>query len=80
MGRLIAQAVQAPLVSRKAGKKILGTSSDSPSKQDINALKELLESGKIVPAIDRRYPLDQLAEAIGYVETGHARAKVVVTI
>ena len=43
-------------------------------------LKELLESGKVVPVIDQRYTLEQVPEAIRYVETGRARGKVVITM
>ena len=43
-------------------------------------MKELLEAGKVVPVIDRRYPLSQVAEAIRYLEEGHARGKVVITV
>ncbi len=43
-------------------------------------LRELLETGKIKPVIDRIYPLSDVAEAIGYVETGRAKGKVVLTI
>jgi NADPH:quinone reductase-like Zn-dependent oxidoreductase len=39
----------------------------------------MLESGKVVPVIDRRYPLSDTAEAIRYLEEGHAQGKVVIT-
>jgi NADPH:quinone reductase-like Zn-dependent oxidoreductase len=51
-----------------------------PNKEDLLCIKELLETGKIVPVIDRRYPLCETAEAIRYLETGHARGKVIVTV
>ena len=44
------------------------------------ALRELIEAGKVTPAIDRTYPLSDAAEAIRYLELDHARAKVVVTV
>ena len=44
------------------------------------SLTELLESGKVVPAIDRRYALQEVPDAIRYLETGRARGKVVVTL
>jgi NADPH:quinone reductase-like Zn-dependent oxidoreductase len=47
---------------------------------DLVFLGDLLESGKIVPVIDRRYPLIQAAEAVRYLEQGHARGKVVLTV
>jgi len=43
-------------------------------------LKNLVETGKIEPVIDRRYPLSELAEAIRYVAEGHARGKVVINV
>jgi NADPH:quinone reductase-like Zn-dependent oxidoreductase len=47
---------------------------------DLLLLKDLLEAGKIVPVIDRRYPLGEVAEALRYREEGHAQGKVVITI
>jgi NADPH:quinone reductase-like Zn-dependent oxidoreductase len=43
-------------------------------------LKELLEARKITPVIDRTYPLSDVPEAIRYLEEGHARGKVVITV
>ena len=50
------------------------------TQDDLLVLKELAETGKIVPVIDRTYPLAEAAEAIRYLETGHARGKVVVAV
>jgi NADPH:quinone reductase-like Zn-dependent oxidoreductase len=47
---------------------------------DLVFLKELLEAGKVVPLIDRRYPLSETAEALRYLGEGHARGKVVITV
>jgi NADPH:quinone reductase-like Zn-dependent oxidoreductase len=44
------------------------------------ALKELIEAGKVTPVIDRTYLLSEVPEAIRYVEEGHARGKVVITV
>jgi NADPH:quinone reductase-like Zn-dependent oxidoreductase len=53
---------------------------ERPRQDDLLALKELIESGKVTPIIDRTFPLSQTAEAIGYFREGHARGKVVITI
>jgi NADPH:quinone reductase-like Zn-dependent oxidoreductase len=49
-------------------------------KKDLVFLKELLEAGKVVSVIDRRYPLSRAAEALGYLGEGHAKGKVVITV
>jgi NADPH:quinone reductase-like Zn-dependent oxidoreductase len=51
-----------------------------PNQKDLVFVKELLEAGKVVPVIDRRYPLGETAEAIRYLEAGHAQGKVVITV
>ncbi len=50
------------------------------NKTDLVLLKDFLAAGKIVPVIDRRYPLSDVAEALRYLEEGHARGKVVITL
>ena len=51
-----------------------------PNQKDLAFMKELLEAGKVVPVIDRCYPLSKVPEAIRYPEKGHARGNVVITI
>jgi NADPH:quinone reductase-like Zn-dependent oxidoreductase len=52
----------------------------SINQKDLVFLKELLETGKVVPVIDRRYPLSDAAEAVSYLEEGHAQGKIVLTV
>jgi NADPH:quinone reductase-like Zn-dependent oxidoreductase len=47
-------------------------------KDDLLLLKDMVDTGKLTPVIDRTYPLSATPEAIRYVEAGHARGKVVV--
>ncbi len=50
------------------------------NKRDLVLLKELLEAGKVVPIIDRRYPFSGVAEALRYREEGHAQGKVIISV
>jgi NADPH:quinone reductase-like Zn-dependent oxidoreductase len=50
------------------------------NRADLAILHELLETGKITPVIDRTYPLSDTADAIAYLEEGHAQGKVVITM
>jgi len=51
-----------------------------PNNEDLVVLKELVESGKVTPVIDRTYPLSETPEAFRYLNEGHARGKVVITV
>ena len=53
---------------------------ESPGTANLDVLRELLEAGEVTPAVDRTYPLSGTAEALRYLETEHARAKVVLTM
>ena len=50
------------------------------SKEDLAVMHELMVAGKVTPVIDRRYRLTEVPEAIQYLEKGHARGKVVITM
>jgi len=67
-------------VSMTGSKKIGAMGTVKPNKKDLVFMKELLEAGKVVPVIDRCYPLSEVAEAIRYLEEGHAKGKVVITM
>jgi NADPH:quinone reductase-like Zn-dependent oxidoreductase len=67
-----------PLVSRIGSKKVRSFIA-KPNQRDLLFIKELLEAGKVVPVIERCYPLRETAEAIRYLVEGHARGKVVIT-
>jgi NADPH:quinone reductase-like Zn-dependent oxidoreductase len=64
-----------PLVSQKLG--ILGAKENAA---DLSVLRKLVESGKVTPAVDRTYPLSEVAAAIRYLQDGNARGKVVITV
>jgi NADPH:quinone reductase-like Zn-dependent oxidoreductase len=64
-----------PFVSQK-----LGTFIAKAKLEDLLALKELIEAGKVTPVIDRTYPLSEVPEAMRHLEEGHARGKVVITV
>jgi NADPH:quinone reductase-like Zn-dependent oxidoreductase len=51
-----------------------------PSRDDLEVMRELIESGRVTPVIDRTYPLSETPEAIRLMETGHARGKIVITM
>ncbi len=52
----------------------------SMTKEDLTVLGDLMQAGKVTPVIDRRYRLSEVPEAIGYLEEGHARGKVVISV
>jgi len=75
MRRPVTMLLAAPVVSQK-----MIFFMAEQRKDDLAVLRELLETGKVTPVIDRTYPLSEVPAAIRYLETGHARGKVVITI
>src|SRR5438309_5064985 len=74
-GRLIQALVISPFVSQKMGMMMAQL-----TKNDLSILGDMMQSGKVKPVIDRTYKLSELPAAIAYLEEGHARGKVVITV
>ena len=74
-GRLIRGMVMFRFVSQT-----LLTFISTTKSEDLLALKELIEAGKVRPVIDRTYPLSETAQAIDHVGEGHARGKTVISV
>ena len=66
-------------VSRRGRQKMSFMGITKINQQDLVFMKELLETGKVVPVIDRRYSLSEIADAFRYLEARHARGKIVIT-
>ncbi|MDO3625137.1 NAD(P)-dependent alcohol dehydrogenase [Mucilaginibacter sp. BT774] len=75
----IIHAIQALMLSSIGSKKFVGFLAKI-NKDDLILIKELMQSGKIAPVIDRSYKLTEIHEAIRYLEGGHARGKVVIVL
>jgi NADPH:quinone reductase-like Zn-dependent oxidoreductase len=68
-----------PILTMTGDKKMVSLMAQA-NKEDLVFLKELLEAGKIVPVIDRRYPLREVPDAVCYYGEGHAQGKVVIAV
>ena len=80
MTQLFQSILLGPLMSEKGGKQLRNMGSVKINQKDLVVMTELLEAGKVVPVIDRRYPLSEAAEAFRYLGAGHARGKVIITV
>ena len=74
-GRVINTMVLSPFVSQKMGMMMADA-----NQKDLTILADMMQSGKVKPVIDRTYKLSEVPEAIRYLEQGHARGKVVITV
>jgi NADPH:quinone reductase-like Zn-dependent oxidoreductase len=75
IGRVVSALALSPFVSQR-----LLSFTVKPNKEDLQSLEELIEGREVSPVIDRRYSLGNAPEAIGYLEEGHARGKVVIGV
>jgi NADPH:quinone reductase-like Zn-dependent oxidoreductase len=78
MARIIQVLLLGPWISM-TGRKKMGILGAKPNK-DLAFIIELIESGKVVPVIDRQYPLSEVSEALRYLGEGNAKGKIVITV
>jgi NADPH:quinone reductase-like Zn-dependent oxidoreductase len=80
LGTFLQVAVLGTLISRIGSKKLGLNKYEPNNREDLAVLAELFEAGKVVPVIDRRYPLSEVPKALRYLEEGQAQGKVVITM
>jgi NADPH:quinone reductase-like Zn-dependent oxidoreductase len=78
--RIVVCLLLGPLISMAGNRKIGFLWWKPFRKKDVVVLTELIEAGEVKPVIDRRYPLREVADALRYLEAGHAKGKVVITV
>ncbi len=76
--RFFQTVILGPWISRIGSKKI-GAVGAKPN-EDLAHMLELIEAGKVVPVIDRTYPLSKVAEAFRYFVEGHVKGKIIITV
>jgi NADPH:quinone reductase-like Zn-dependent oxidoreductase len=79
MAQLFQTMLLGPWLSKTGGKR-MSTMLAKPSQSDLGLISELLEAGKVKPVIDRCFPLHDTADALRYLDEGHARGKVIITV
>lgn len=79
MAQIFQSMLFGSIMSERHGRKMKGVKAKG-SQDDLNNIRGLYEKGKIRSVIDRRYPLSEAAEALGYLGEGHARGKIVITM
>ncbi|GIL14263.1 MAG: NADPH:quinone reductase [Chloroflexota bacterium] len=80
MAQIFQGMLAGPFVSKIGNKKMGFMGIAKPNQKDLVFMGELLEAGKVVPVVDRYYPLGEAAEAVRYLVEEHARGKVVITV
>jgi len=76
---MLSSIIRGLWISVTSSKKVIG-GIVTERKENLNFLKGLIEAGKFKPVIDRRYPIEQIAEAHRYVDKGHKKGNVVITV
>jgi NADPH:quinone reductase-like Zn-dependent oxidoreductase len=76
----LARAIAALVLSRFVSQKLVIFFVPKPGKEDLTIIQELMQARKVTPVIDKCYTLSEVPEAIRYLEEGHARGKVVITL
>jgi len=79
MGMRLVGELSAYVASRFVNEKFI-TYIATLNKADLTILGDLMQAGKVTPVIDRTYKLNETRDALRYLETGHARGKVVITV
>jgi NADPH:quinone reductase-like Zn-dependent oxidoreductase len=79
MAQMMQSLLLGPWISMTGAQKMVGLQAE-PNHKDLAFVNKLLEAGKVVPVMDRCYPLDEVPDALRYVEQGHAKGKVVINI
>ncbi len=75
LARPVKALLLSPFISQKMGMMMAEI-----RQEDLTIMRDLMETGKVTPVVDRTYPLSQVREAMKYLEAGHARGKVVITV
>ena len=73
------RSIRAAVLSRFVGQRLIAFV-NSENHEDMIVLKEMIEAGKVTPVMDRTFSLDETPKAIRYLEEGHARGKVAITV
>ncbi len=79
MSQIFQSLLLGPILSKKGGKQLKNVVAQQ-SQKDLVVVKELLEAGKVIPVIDRRYTLSEVPEAFRYFGEGHAKGKIIITV
>ena len=80
MAQMTQAMLQGPWISMTGSQKMGNMGVAKPNQKDLVIMKEFLEAGKVKPVIDRCYSLHEVADALRYLEEGHAQGKVVITV